>query len=94
MTGDNQRHMKTLAEAPLRKKARIVAVNIQGVERERLQNHGFIEHNEVVPVRNTPSAGARVYRVMNTLVALRAESAECILVEVEEQEGDRGKINN
>jgi Fe2+ transport system protein FeoA len=94
MTGDSQRHTKTLAEAPLGAKVRIVAVNMQGIERERLQNHGFIEHNEVVPVRDTPSAGVRVYRVMNTLVALRADSAECILVKVKEQEGARNKTHN
>ena len=73
-----------LAGIPLGTAARIQAVLVSGAERERLHNHGFIEQNIVVPEREAPLKGARVYRVMNTLVALRRDLAEKIEVVLEE----------
>ena len=79
-----------LAGVPLGAAARIEAVQVSGAGRERLHNHGFIEQNIVVPERDAPLGGARVYRVMNTLVALRRELAEKIVVVMEERHLDAG----
>ena len=72
----------TLADAPLRAAARIVAVEVRGAERERLHHHGFIENNVVSPLFEAPFGGVRVYSAMNTHVALRRELAKKIRVEI------------
>ena len=84
MTGAEIENIKTLADARLGVAVRIVSVMLEGALRERLHNHGFIEHNLVVPLLKAPFGGVRIYRVMNTSVAMRREVAARITVREEE----------
>ena len=80
MVKDPAENQLVLADVSLGVEVRIIAVRLEGALRERLHNHGFIENNVVVPVRKAPFGGVRIYRVMNTLVALRREVASQVLV--------------
>ena len=80
VVGESAESQLVLADVHLGVEACIVAVCLEGALRERLHNHGFIEKNVVVPIHKAPFGGVRIYRVMNTLVALRREVASQIVV--------------
>ena len=61
---------------------------VQGKERLRLFDLGFFRGSRVLPLYECAGGGTRVYRVKDTLIALRDRDAENILAEECEEEGE------
>ena len=73
--------MKTkLSKLPLGQEAVIKKINIAEPTKERLHSFGFIEKVEICPIKELPLGGLRIYRLMNTSVALRNEIANQIYI--------------
>lgn len=54
---------------------------VQGADRLRLFDLGFFRGSRVLPLYECMGGGTRVYRVKDTLIALRNTDAEGIFVE-------------
>ncbi len=54
---------------------------VAGEMRLRLLDIGFCPGSLVLPIQECAGGGTRVYRVKDTLIALRHTEAACILVE-------------
>ena len=68
---------------------------VQGEEKLRLFDLGFFRGSRVLPLYECAGGGTRVYRVKDTLIALRNGDAEVILAEeAGEREQERGKERN
>ncbi|MDO4531225.1 MAG: FeoA family protein [Bacillota bacterium] len=74
------RGAKKITEIPLRYACRVQEV--QGEDRFRLFDLGFFRGSRVLPLYACMGGGTRVYRVKDTLIALRDRDAENISVEV------------
>lgn len=61
--------------------------DVQGEERLRLFDLGFFRGSRVLPLYECAGGGTRVYRVKDTLIALRDRDAEKILTEEGGEEG-------
>ena len=55
--------------------------DVQGTEKLRLFDLGFFRGSRVLPLYECCGGGTRVYRVKDTLIALRNADAVCISVE-------------
>ena len=60
---------------------------VQGEGKLRLFDLGFFRGSRVLPLYECYGGGTRVYRVKDTLIALRNTDAKCILVEEAEENG-------
>lgn len=78
---------RTLYQLPIGKSARIKEILTDHVTKERLESLGLIEGVEVSVVRPTPLGCPRIYRCLNTMIALRNNIAKEILV-VDEDENE------
>jgi len=56
-------------------------LGVSGEEKLRLFDLGFFRGSRVLPLYECAGGGTRVYRVKDTLIALRNKDASCILVE-------------
>jgi Fe2+ transport system protein FeoA len=74
---------KSLAQLPIGQKAYIQEITADYVTKERLESLGLIQGVEITTVRKSPLGSPKIYRCLNTLVALRNEIAKQIYVEVE-----------
>ena len=70
---------KNITEVPVEQPCFICGV--QGDSRLRLFDLGFFRGSRVLPLYECAGGGTRVYRVKDTLIALRNQDAERILVE-------------
>ena len=61
--------------------------DVQGEEKLRLFDLGFFRGSRVLPLYECYGGGTRVYRVKDTLIALRNRDAACILVEEAAENG-------
>ena len=66
----------------LQKGQRARILELQGDEQltERLGELGFLIGNEVEFLGQAPFRGPRLYKVFNTMVALRQDEVQCVLV--------------
>jgi len=64
--------------------ARIVKMNLFGVERRRLLDLGFVNSTEIMVHFSSPMGDPRAYRIKDTLIALRSETAAKIIVQLDE----------
>jgi len=71
----------TLNLIPTGKAAIIREITAGHVEKERLESLGLISGVEIAVVRKSPLGRTRIYRCLNTLVALRNDLADKIIVE-------------
>lgn len=71
--------IKKITEIPLRCACRVCKV--RGKEKLRLYDLGFFRGSRVLPLYECVGGGTRVYRVKDTLIALRNTDAEQILAE-------------
>ena len=60
-------------------------LGVSGEEKLRLFDLGFFRGSRVLPLYECCGGGTRVYRVKDTLIALRNKDASCILVEEAEE---------
>lgn len=70
---------KNITEVPVEQPCFICGV--QGDSRLRLFDLGFFRGGRVLPLYECCGGGTRVYRVKDTLIALRNADAVCISVE-------------
>lgn len=61
-----------------------VVSSVQGEGKLRLSDLGFFRGSRVLPLYECYGGGTRVYRVKDTLIALRNKDAESIWAEEEE----------
>ena len=76
---------KNITEVPVEPPCFVCGV--QGDSRLRLFDLGFFRGSRVLPLYECCGGGTRVYRVKDTLIALRNQDAERILVEEAEENG-------
>ena len=72
----------TLNLIPVGKAGSIQQINAEHTVKERLESLGLISGVKIAVVRKSPLGSIRIYRCLNTLVALRNDIAKMILVEV------------
>lgn len=77
---------KTLYQLRAGEKARIRSIGTDPVTKERLESLGMIEGVEVGMVRSTPLGNPRIFRALNTMIALRNDIAKLVEVEVADHE--------
>lgn len=56
------------------------------VTKERLESLGLITGVEITVIRKSPLGSTRIYKCLNTLIALRNDIADKILVEVPDEQ--------
>lgn len=76
---------KNITEIPIEQPCFVQEV--RGEDRLRLFDLGFFRGSRVLPLYECAGGGTRVYRVKDTLIALRNRDAACILVEEAEENG-------
>lgn len=75
--------MKTfLFQLPVKKRAVIKNVNTDKATKERLHSLGLIEDAEISYIRSAPLGCPRIYKCLNTFVAIRNDIAKKIEVEL------------
>jgi Fe2+ transport system protein FeoA len=72
----------TLAELPLGEKAEVVALSqhCTGLGRRRLLDLGFTPGTRIEAVLTSAQDSAHAYRIRETLIALRREQAQDVLI--------------
>jgi len=74
--------LTTLNLIPTEQPAVIQKITTDYATKERLESLGLISGVDIVFIRQAPLGSTRIYKCLNTLVALRNDLAEKILVEV------------
>lgn len=72
----------TLNEIPSQTTAIILEIKTDYVTKERLESLGLIKGVEIAFMRKAPLGSIRIYKCLNTLIALREDIADKIVVEV------------
>lgn len=73
--------VRNLDQIPVEASGIIQEITTDHVTKERLESLGLIQGVEIEVVRQSPFGSPRIYRCLNTLVALRNEIARQIRVE-------------
>ena len=76
---------RKITEVPLLQDC--LVYDVAGEGKLRLFDLGFFRGSRVLPLYECCGGGTRVYRVKDTLIALRNTDARCILVEEAEENG-------
>lgn len=63
----------------------IQEITTDHVTKERLESLGLISGVEIIFIRKSPLGSIKIYKCLNTLVALRDDIADKILVEVPDE---------
>ena len=71
---------KTLNDLPLHTKGYIKKLNCMGTIRRRLLDLGLVEGSSITPVLKSPSGDPRAFAIRNTLLAIRKEDANLIVI--------------
>ncbi len=80
-TGSRSRRIvHTLADLPTGQRCILHRLELPADEARRLMELGFLPGTEIVPARRAPGGGPRVFRVDGSEVALRHETANCLIV--------------
>ncbi|MHC1720338.1 MAG: ferrous iron transport protein A [Clostridiaceae bacterium] len=79
----------TLNLIPIQIAAIIQEITSDYITKERLESLGVIRGVEIVFIRKSPLGGMRIYKCLNTLIALRNDIAKNILVEVSDEKRER-----
>lgn len=77
---------QSLAGLPLFKEAYIKELFLDGSIRRRLQDLGFVPNAAVTPLYRSPFGDPTAYQILETVIALRHEDAEKILVSEKQSE--------
>ncbi len=70
-----------LSQLPINKKTKIKILHMPDFLVERLHRMGIIEGIEIETVGSTPLDSPRIYKVLNTCIAIRKEIADKIITE-------------
>lgn len=74
--------VKCLDQVIIGRKGTIQAINTDHITKERLESLGLIKGVEIEVIRRSPLGSPKIYRCLNTLVALRNDISRQIQVEV------------
>ena len=74
--------VKCLDQISIGKKGTIEEIQTDHVTKERLESLGLIKGVEIEVVRKSPLGNPKIFRCLNTLVALRNDISRKIQVEV------------
>lgn len=77
----NEKHIP-LNLLPIGKKARVKILLSHGKVRRRMLDLGIISGTEIKAVQKSPSGDPTAYCIRGTIIAIRAEQASKVLVEV------------
>ena len=78
--------VKCLDQIPVGGKGIIHEINTDHITKERLESLGLIKGVEIGTIRRSPLGSPKIYCCLNTLVALRNETARQIQVEVTDEQ--------
>jgi ferrous iron transport protein A len=70
----------SLSKIPTKNKCKIITINAEGNTRRRLMDLGFIPGTIIESVRRSPLGDPTAYLVRSSVIALRKEEADKILV--------------
>jgi len=70
-----------MTDLPVKARGKIYFIDAEGIVRRRLMDLGFVPGTLVETVRRRPGGGPAVYLVRGTMIALRKEQSDNILVE-------------
>ncbi len=79
-TANGHRTIHSLADLPLGQRCILDRLELPADEAKRLMELGFLPGTEIVPARRAPGGGPRVFRVDGSEVALRNDTARCLLI--------------
>jgi Fe2+ transport system protein FeoA len=71
----------SLLNLPIGQRGIVTKMALKNFIKERLHSLGLIDGVEVTPIKNIPFHGPRIYRFMNTSVAIRGDIARKIYVQ-------------
>jgi Fe2+ transport system protein FeoA len=72
----------SLFNLPYKKKAIIISVNTDNDIKERLHSFGLIKGVKISFIRNAPLGCPKIYKCLNTFIAIRSGLAKKITVEL------------
>lgn len=75
----------SLPQLPIGKRGIIEKISASQAIRERLHSFGLIEGVKIMPVRNTPLGCPRIYRCLNTFIAIRNRTAKQIYLKQDDE---------
>jgi len=67
-----------LSDLPIDKKGTIDKVHTNEAVKERLHSFGLIKGVKIMPIKNSPLGCPRIYRCLNTTIAIRNKTAKQI----------------
>jgi len=70
-----------LTKLPVRKTGTIISVTAKGSTRRRLFALGFIPGSSVQSIRQSPAGNPIAYLIRDTLIALRKDESDNIMIE-------------
>jgi Fe2+ transport system protein FeoA len=70
--------MSQLYTLPINKTGTINEVRTNEAVKERLHSFGLIKGVEITPIKNSPLGCPRIYRCLNTTIAIRNKTAKQI----------------
>jgi Fe2+ transport system protein FeoA len=70
--------MDLLSNLPINKVGIISQVHTDKAVKERLHSLGLIKGVEITPIKNSPLGCPRIYRCLNTIIAIRNNTASQI----------------
>lgn len=82
----DEKNRFNLSNLPLRKQGVVTSIEAEGFLRSRLLDLGFIPGTIVEPVRRSPLGNPTAYRIRGTIIALRSEEGDKILVTLNREE--------
>ena len=68
----------SLFQLPIGKQSVIEKIDANQAIRERLHSFGLIEGVKIIPIKNTPLGCPRIYKCLNTFIAIRNHTAKQI----------------
>ena len=72
----------SLFQLPVQNRAIIENINTDKTTKERLHSFGLIKGVEIAFIRNAPLGCPKIYKYLNTLIAIRGNIAKQIEVEI------------
>ncbi len=70
--------MNSLYDLPINKTGIINGIKTEEKVKERLHSFGLIKGVEIMPIKNSPLGCPRIYRCLNTTIAIRNKTAKQI----------------
>ena len=77
--------MSLLYNLPINKIGIIEKINTSDSVKERLHSFGLIKGVEIKYIKNSPLGCPRIYRCLNTMIAIRNKTAKLIEISYEEE---------